>query len=239
MALNLTNDYSPTITLSLRSCRRSHLLSIDASLLFARASRSDRSSSADQIDAPLYVPLQIGSTLARVPRSPIEFITRAAEPSRSLANNEMKFTEYETQDGEGAVEMTALRESITDVIYGNKSNESFFCFYRNMTSRISITDIYILCYCGLPAQLLTSRQSHSFGRRFYSCAKGVSARCDFFQWADNPSYYIASNHKNPIFSQVVRFGETEEELSAKEQRKAGSSLSEGADLAKEEDYRDS
>ncbi|XP_020573082.1 E2F-associated phosphoprotein [Phalaenopsis equestris] len=40
-----------------------------------------------------------------------------------------------------------------------------------MTSRILVTDRDILCYRGLPSPLLTSRQSHSFGRQFYGCAK--------------------------------------------------------------------
>ncbi|XP_020586264.1 L10-interacting MYB domain-containing protein-like [Phalaenopsis equestris] len=76
--------------------------------------------------------------------------------------------------------------------------------YTNMTSMISGTDRGILCYCGLSSPLLTSRKEHSFGRQFYGCARGVSARCGFFRWADSLTYYTASSrassHVDPMFS---------------------------------------
>ncbi|XP_020584129.1 uncharacterized protein LOC110027161 [Phalaenopsis equestris] len=68
-----------------------------------------------------------------------------------------------------------------------------------MTSRISGTDRGILCYCGLPSSLLTLRKEHSFGRQFYGCVRGVSARCSFFRWADSPTYYTASSHASSHF----------------------------------------
>ncbi|KAJ2781741.1 DNA topoisomerase 3-alpha [Coemansia javaensis] len=44
------------------------------------------------------------------------------------------------------------------------------------------------CGCGAPSiQRVTAKEGPNKGRPFFVCAKGRDARCDFFQWADQPS----------------------------------------------------
>lgn len=73
----------------------------------------------------------------------------------------------------------------------------------------------IMCKCGLPANLLTSRkQNENMGRKFYSCAKPIAERCRFFKWEDEAAKEVASNQFPPHDRQVVRHDALSKQMSA-------------------------
>ncbi|KAH7833303.1 hypothetical protein Vadar_004966 [Vaccinium darrowii] len=44
----------------------------------------------------------------------------------------------------------------------------------------------LMCSCGLPAKLRTSKTSRNPYRLFYNCLKSPDKQCGFFQWCDEP-----------------------------------------------------
>ncbi|XP_020598203.1 uncharacterized membrane protein At1g16860-like [Phalaenopsis equestris] len=78
-----------------------------------------------------------------------------------------------------------------------------------MSSRYSGKSGQMLCRCGLPSLLFTSRQTHSYGRQFYRCPRWGQGPDDskFFRWADSGTISTCCQLDTTARSSIVSQGE--------------------------------